>query len=219
MTKKAKNRLQPNKVKIEKKREKLRKTLKQAEKKILNPTPDYKKQLKPKKIKTNKLTDNPLFIRFLNWQGDKHSIDLFLDRIIFSFESEEDKEIVSRKKEDITDVYLDNLSAFQQALKKNVLETIKGKDISEFFLTWLNNAFNYLDETVEEYINDEIRTISIKDPEGKWFEGVICYNFIMTFNYFGVDILKNCPVCKSFFCHKGPYARYCSDSCKDRGKK
>jgi hypothetical protein len=177
-----------------------------------------KSKIKPK-IKVNKLSENPLFIKFLNWEGDKYSIELFLERLYDSFEEDKDKDIVIQKKNNLTDDYLDNLTNFQKAFRKHYVETANSQNISENFLMWLNNTYKYIKEDVNTYLNDETRKISIKDPEGRWFESLICYNFIMTFNYFGADILKSCPVCGDSFCHKGKYSKYCSDGCKSKGMK
>jgi len=209
----------PNRVKRLNLRDKQKKALKRIEKNILKQPSSKKDKLKPKKIKIQKLTNNPLFNNFLNWEGDKHTIDGMLSKIKDSFENESDKEIVNKKIKDIDSNYLDNLSSFQIVFKRYVLQTIDGQDISDEFLVWLNNAYNYLEETVENYRDDEYREVSISSADGKWFEAIVCYNFIMTFNFFGSAIMKHCPVCKSFFCHKGKYARYCSESCKESGMK
>lgn len=205
----------PNLVSLQNKRDKIKKGLKRVEKKILNPSPDYSKNIKPNKIKKNKLKSNPLFINFLNWSGDKYAIENFLNNIKENIEDESDYLIVNSKIKNLDDSYLDNLAVFQDYFKKNILETINNKNISDFFLGWLSNCFNYIEEKKENYLQDEKRTIRIKDSEGKWFESIICYNFIMTFNYFGLDIIKQCLVCHKMFCHKGPYAKYCGEGCKE----
>jgi len=55
------------------------------------------RNLKKAKVKTNKLSENPLFITFLNWGQDKYSIEKLLDRLLDSFERSEDKEVPSRR--------------------------------------------------------------------------------------------------------------------------
>jgi hypothetical protein len=205
----------PNLSSVRDRREKLKKSLKRVEKKITNPTPDYSKKIKQTKIKSNKLEKNPLFINFLNWTGDKYFIEKTMSNLIEYFSKNEDIEIVNNKLKSLDENYLNNLTFFQGVFRKNLLETIYNKNISDFFLGWLSNCFNYIQEEKEIYIKDEKRSITIKDSQGKWFESIVCYNFIMTFNYFGLDIVKQCPVCKKFFSHKGPYAKYCSEGCKE----
>jgi len=175
-------------------------------------------KIKPK-IKTSKLETNPLFIKFLNWKGDKNYIETLLTNLSNNFEEESDKKIIKDKLSNLTDDFLNSLSDFQKRFKAYVNDLISSKTISEEFLLWLDNTFKYVEEKVETYINDEIRKIKIKSPEGRWFEAICCYNFIMTFNYFGLNIIKTCPVCYSYFSNKGKYARYCSNSCKEIGMK
>jgi len=172
------------------------------------------KKIKPK-IKTTKLDRNPLFVQFLNWARDKLTIEQILERVGKSFVDKENKKIVDNFKLD--NEHLIRLDNFQNVFQDYILQFIKEKDISDEFLTWLNSAFNYIEESVTSYDNNEIRQLSIKNPDGRWFEGIICYNFILTYNFFGFEIIKVCPICKKFFAHKGKWAVYCQESCKEEG--
>jgi len=171
------------------------------------------------KVKVSKLNHNPLFVKFLNWQEDQYSIENMLDTLMQSFEDSTDKEIVLNKLNHLDAGYLEDLSNFQKVFKGHIQRTIGAKGISEDFVAWMDNAFKYVEEKVSTYAKDEARSIGIKDAEGRWFEGIIIYNFIMTFNYFGADIIKQCPVCSDFFSHKGKYAKYCNEACKTTGMK
>jgi len=171
------------------------------------------------KIRVNKLTHNPLFIKFLNWEGDTYSMEQMFETLALTFEESKDKDIVFKRCHNLDDIYLNNLSSFQKIFKSHILQTIASQGISESFVNWMDNAFKYVEERVSTYAKDESRSIGIKDPTGRWFEGIVIYNFIMTFNYFGASILKQCPVCSNFFSHKGKYAKYCSDGCKTTGMK
>lgn len=175
-------------------------------------------KIKPK-IKTNKLDHNPLFIKILNWQGDRYTIETLLAELLKKFDSEKDRSAVSAKLLNLSDESLNLLSDFQKRFKHYILESINNKSPSEEFLVWLSNAFKYIEERIDTYINDETRTVTIKDENGRWLEGLICYNYIMTFNYFGLENIKLCPICKKYFAHKGKYAKYCSDGCKETGMK
>lgn len=177
-----------------------------------------KSRLKPK-IKTTKLTQNPLFIKFLNWTGDRETIKNFLETIYKTFQDIDQKAIVKNKLDNLTDEHLDSLSDLQVHFKRYIDELISSQNVSEMFLAWLNNAFKYITEEVETYVNDKKHTVRILDPSGKWLESFFCYNFILTLNYFGSSILKKCPVCSNYFCHKGKYAKYCSEGCKLTGGK
>jgi len=171
------------------------------------------------KIRVNKLNHNPLFVKFLNWEGDKYSMEKMLTDLSENFTDPKDSEVAKARVKDLDDDYLNSLSSFQKVFQGNVKQTISANGISKDFVAWMDNAFKYVEEKVSTYANDESRSIGIKDPEGRWFEGIIIYNFIMTFNYFGANIIKQCPVCSSFFSHKGKYAKYCSDGCKTTGMK
>lgn len=208
---------QPSRAKQELKREKQKKALKRVEKKLLAPTPNRSKQLSPTQIKVNKLTRNPIFVEFLNWKGDKFFIENLLERLSDNFESDSDKQVSLDKKRLLNEEDLLNLESFQKVFKRHFQETLSDKAVSDHFLSWLSNSHTYIEQHRETYLNDEIIKLSIKDPSGRWLEAILCSNFIMTFNYFGLDIMKSCPVCLNFFCHKGPYARYCSDGCKEVG--
>jgi len=178
-----------------------------------------KTQKNKAKIRVNKLNHNPLFVKFLNWQGDKYSMEQMFETLASTFEESSDQQIVLDKGNNLDDTYLDNLSSFQKVFTGYMLQTISAKGIPEALVTWMDNAFKYVEEKVDTYAKDESRYLTIKDEKGRWFEGVVIYNFIMTFNYFGADIIKQCPICSSFFSHKGKYAKYCSDACKTTGMK
>lgn len=169
------------------------------------------------KVKVSKLKHNPLFVTFLNWKGDLYGIQKMLDTMSSTFENDKDRDIVVDKLNNLDSLYLDNLTRFQKVFKGYMKQTIVISNISPEFMTWMNNAFKYVKENVTQYAKDETHILTIVDKEGKWFEGIVIYNFIMTYNYFGADIIKLCPVCSSFFSHKGKYAKYCSDGCKETG--
>jgi len=169
------------------------------------------------KIKTTKLNENPLFINFLNWEGDKFKIEQLLINIKTDFQDSESKIIVDNKIKELSDKYLNALEIFQKQFRVYILDVISTQNLSEEFLIWLSNAFKYISDELKIYVKDEEHTSKIKDSNGKWFEGLVCNNFILTFNYFGSSIIKQCPICDKFFAHKGKYAKYCSDVCKQKG--
>ena len=171
------------------------------------------------KVPVNKLDHSPFFTKILNWKGDKFSIEGMLQKLLEQFTKDADRLIVEDKLKNLTDDYLNEITKFQQKFRQYMLQTISSQNVSEEFLLWLGNSYKYLEESVELYVNDETRSISIKEASGRWFEALACYNFIMTFNYFGVQIIKVCPICSTFFSHKGKYAKYCSDGCKETGMK
>jgi len=66
------------------------------------------------KVKTNKLNHNPLFIKLLNWKGDKYTIENMLTNISESFEDPKDKDIVKEKLSDLNNDFFDQLTVFQK---------------------------------------------------------------------------------------------------------
>ena len=54
----------------------------------------------------------------------------------------------------------------------------------------------------------------IKDEQGPWVQGILCYNLCLYIKAFGLESLKSCRVCQKLFAHKGKWAVYCSDQCK-----
>lgn len=170
------------------------------------------------KIKTNKLSHNPLFIKFLNWKKDKHTIQNILIGLEKSFSREEDKKIVRDRLSILNEDYLIELEEFQKRFSTYVTSSILNNNTSEEFLMWMSNISKYIEEEIVTYLNDESRQIKIIKFDGKWLESIIVYNFITTFNNFGLDVIKLCP-CSKFFSHKGKYAKYCSEECKSKGMK
>lgn len=168
------------------------------------------------KIKQNKLSINPLFIKFLNWQKDKYSIETILEGIK-RHALDTDKVIIQKKLNQLDESFFTNLDRFHTKFKKYIDVAIASKNLSDDFIQFLNLSFLYIKENVVTYLYNEERNVQITDPNGRWLEAFICYNFIQTFNYFTIEIIKKCPICGQYFCHKGKYAVYCSDGCKSLG--
>ena len=86
-----------------------------------------RKKIKPK-IKINKLDRNPLFVQFLNWDRDKYTMELILERIKNSFIYDKDKKIV--KELILDDDRLLLLDSFRSIFKKYMTSFIISKNIS-----------------------------------------------------------------------------------------
>ena len=169
------------------------------------------------KLNTTRLSENPIFIKFLNWKRDTYTIESLLKLLEESFIDSASKEVVHERLLSINEDFLNNLEGFQKNFQKYMDSLIYTKVISEEFLLFLNNAYKYIEDSVTKNINDIEHRAIIKNKDGRWFEALICNNFILTFNYFGSSIIKRCPLCQDYFCHKGKYAKYCSDGCKTKG--
>jgi hypothetical protein len=59
----------------------------------------------------------------------------------------------------------------------------------------------------------------IKDAQGTWVEGFICYNLSLYIKAFGLSSLKSCHTCSKIFSNKGQWAKYCSDPCNPKKRK
>ena len=58
----------------------------------------------------------------------------------------------------------------------------------------------------------------IRDPAQPWAEGLVCYNLGKYIKAYGVQEIKVCKKCRTFFAGRGKYAAYCSDACKEGRK-
>jgi len=71
----------------------------------------------------------------------------------------------------------------------------------------------------EEFIENVSRYARVKNDKAPWIQGLICYNLCLYIKAYGLENVKSCKICGTFFNHKGKYAVYCSDSCKIQGKR
>jgi len=155
----------------------------------------------------------PLFIRFVNGKISSPGI-------IESFRNN----AVNDKTRDIIEAATaspPNLSVFRKDFR-NLLTDVIDKGITQDFINYVNS---YMKPSIEEYVQGssggragENRTIGIKDEDTPWVEAVVCYNLCLYIKVEGIEKIKQCAVCKKFFCHKTKYAKYCNDSCKSRGR-
>lgn len=154
----------------------------------------------------------PLYIRFANGKiTSKGVIESFL------------KNAQDDKTRGIAEKALDtppNLTQFRSDFKNLLLDLID-RGVNREFANYLNS---YMKPSLEEFVvgssigrAGEKRWVGIKDEETPWVEATICYNLSLYIKLEGIDKIKQCVVCKKFFCHKTKYAKYCSDSCKSRG--
>ena len=58
----------------------------------------------------------------------------------------------------------------------------------------------------------------IKDENQPWAEALVCYNLCKYIKAYGVQEIKICKRCRTFFVGRGKYAAYCSDACKEGRK-
>lgn len=150
-----------------------------------------------------------LFIRFINRK-------LSIDEILRSFSKASDAYTAQAALK-----ALDNppdIENFRQEMIEAVTDIIK-EGYDKEFTAFVNH---YMESTLEEDISTSenqlgenvSRTARVINDQGPWIQGLICYNLCLYIKAFGLESLKKCKVCGTFFDHKGKYALYCSDSCK-----
>jgi len=156
----------------------------------------------------------PLFVRYLNGEiGILEMMDSF---------SRMTEDTYTLKAIENARTAFPDMSGFKEELKGAVLD-IMNKGLDEAFKFFVNH---YMESSLAEDIKtaksslgDNItRTARVKDENETWIQGLICYNMSLYIRAFGLDNLKMCRICQRFFSNKGPYAIYCSDSCKKIGK-
>ena len=154
----------------------------------------------------------PLFIRLANRQvGALDIIQSFQN----SSQDEPSKKIAAEAIGNIPDI-----SLFIKDFRE-VLGDLIENGINQRVINYINS---YMKPSLSEVVDSsggsragENRWIFIKNADAPWVEAIICYNLSLYIKAFGVDKIKQCPVCSKFFSHKGKYAKYCSESCKSQG--
>jgi len=172
------------------------------------------------KKKSNQLApkEDPLFINFVNTEITKEYLDVTLKRIENLFSDAEDKKIALDRREALKEHNIEGFKLVQIKLRDHLdYITDKGK-FDKAFGAWANFYLSALKEYKTENASGVERFVKIGDPNGDWISGIILYNFSLFCKYYGIDILKKCPVDGVFFTNKGKYAKFCSDKCKQVGK-
>lgn len=154
----------------------------------------------------------PLYIKFVNGHVSSKGV-------IESFQ----KNAQNDRTREIAEKALDNppnLAQFRTDFK-NLLMDLMDRGVNREFINYLNS---YMKPSLEESVEGsssgrtgEKRWVGIKDEDAPWVEAAVCYNLSLYIKLEGIEKIKQCAVCKKFFCHKTKYAKYCSDGCKARG--
>lgn len=153
----------------------------------------------------------PLFVRFANMQ-------INTDGVIKSYISiSEHSKSISIAEEALENI--PDLSVFRKDFS-NALEDLIDNGINRELINYLDC---YMKPSLSEVLENEGRNLTsekrwviIKDKDAPWVEATLCYNLTLYIKAYGHSELKRCPVCKKFFTNKGKYAKFCSDSCKDK---
>jgi len=154
----------------------------------------------------------PLFVRFAN--GDANSADVV--GAMAASENKKSADIAKAASEKLPD-----MSQFKADFKE-MLGDLAENGVSRRIVNYIDS---YMKPSLEEFIESpngsragENRWVAVKADDAPWPEAVVCYNLCIYIKMYGHQAFKRCPVCKRFFTHKGKYAKYCSDSCKQAGK-
>jgi len=151
----------------------------------------------------------PLFIRYANGLvGPVQIIQSFLEANIDAKSADIAQEALSSPPD---------LSLFQRDFKSLLIDIIDN-GISKQAINYLND---YMKPSLEEIVEGggnqpgEKRQVILKAKDTPWIEAIVCYNLTLYIKMYGIPEIKLCPVCSKFFSHKGKYAKYCSDICKE----
>ena len=153
-----------------------------------------------------------LFIRFINKE-------VSVSDILYSFSRSTD------------DVYTQNaieralnsppdLENFRKELAEAVSDLVKdglGDEFKAFVNNYMENALEEDLENKKSELGENIsRNARVKDDSAQWVEALLCYNLCLYIKAFGLENLKQCRICNKYFDHKGKWAVYCNDSCKNK---
>lgn len=154
---------------------------------------------------------DPLFIRFANGDAGAQDVVSALSESDHKFTAE----TAGKALENLPD-----MSQFRVDFKKMLADLIEN-GVSRRIVNYVDS---YMKPSLEEFVESiqggragEKRKVAIKAADTPWPEALLCYNMCLYLKMYGIRELKRCPVCKKFFCHKGKYAKYCSDNCKRAG--
>lgn len=159
----------------------------------------------------------PLFVRWAN--GKVSEMDIARSLLELT-RSDETKEIIG----DAISSGLPDLSQFREDFQYMLTDLIesggpgpRGSPIRQYMNDYTSCSIeDHPERDGRGRGGSEDNWLSIKEAGSPWLEGVVCYNLLM-FLYVGrLEDLKKCPVCNTFFEHKGKHAKYCSESCKGR---
>jgi len=156
---------------------------------------------------------DPLFMRFLNRE-------VTVADMLLTFSRSEDTITARAANERLTNP--PDLYEFHQELSGAVRDIAK-YGVGAEFRAFVNH---YMEKSITEdlltekspYGENSSRIARVKNPDEPWVQGLICYNVCLYIKAYGLENLKICKVCDKLFLHKGKWAVYCSDACKEKGK-
>ena len=152
----------------------------------------------------------PMFLKFLN--KEIGALDL-----LTSFSHSSDTITSTAAVAALRD--LPNLDDFRVELSGAVEDLIK-KGLSDELKAFVDNYMECLEEDIETSNTplgeNRSHQARIKDKDGPWLQGFICYNLCLYIKFYGLEHLKKCRVCGKIFSHKGKFAVYCTDVCKTK---
>ena len=156
---------------------------------------------------------NPLFLKFINREAP-------ILEMLGSFSRSKDSYTANAAVELMENP--PDLDEFRTEFMDAVSDIIKegpGKEFTAFVDHYMAPSLEEDVETKKGSRGENIsRTARVKDKSQPWVQGIICYNLCLYIRAFGLSDLKICKVCGKIFAHKGKWALYCSDPCKNKNK-
>jgi hypothetical protein len=157
---------------------------------------------------------DPLFLRFAN---KKVSVEEMLSSFSSSTNDQYTLDSIQKARKNIPNLE-DFHKEFVEALTDIINEGV-GEEFTAFVNHYMESSLVEDRVTSDGQFGDNVSvTVRVRDIDSSWIEGLICYNICLYIKAFGLDNLKKCRICDTFFNHKGKYAVYCSDSCKSQSK-
>jgi hypothetical protein len=158
------------------------------------------------------MKQQPLFLKFVN---DQCSTEEVVHRFLESCKDEKTEYVLRGL---IDSGEFPNIEAFRRdfaGLLEDLIDNGPIPPVKSYLSSYMEpSLIEYGNESATGGTGFEDRWIGIRQENSPWIEGLVCYNLCMYLKGFGGKDLKRCPVCKTFFNHKGPHAVYCSNACK-----
>ena len=160
------------------------------------------------------MSKNPLFLKFINREAPILEMLSSFSRSKDSYTANAAVELMESPPdlEEFRTEFTDAVS--------DIIEEGPGKEFSAFVDHYMAPSLEEDVETKRGQRGENIsRTARVRDKSKPWIQGFICYNLCLYIRAFGLSDLKKCKICGKIFAHKGKWAVYCSEPCKNKNKK
>jgi hypothetical protein len=177
-----------------------------GKKKVRTTTSPTKKKYKPEVPKS----PTPMWLRFINRETG-------VTELLNSFVKSMDTQTAGAAQRALENP--PDLEEFRQELEAAARDLVRD-GVGEEFKAFVNHYMDSLEEDLQVQNTprgeNRSQTARVKDENGSWIQGFICYNLTLYIKAFGLGDVKECKICGKVFSHKGEYAVYCSEKCKSQ---